>query len=83
MSPSSTTADVDTGEAGAVLPGSLDGKNLEYPRFWTQQMASKPEKNNLQASGLGVLLTADGGRYEGKLFGAEGIGEGDWYSLLG
>ena len=30
-----------------------------------------------QANGLGVLLTADGGRYEGKLFGAEGVGEGE------
>lgn len=29
------------------------------------------------ASGPGVLLTADGGRYEGELFGAKGIGTGE------
>lgn len=29
------------------------------------------------AQGRGVLLTADGGRYEGTLFGAQGIGEGE------
>ena len=29
------------------------------------------------ASGPGVLLTADGGRYLGELFGAKGIGSGE------
>ena len=29
------------------------------------------------ASGPGVLLTADGGRYPGELFGAQGIGSGE------
>ena len=67
------------GEAGASFcPGSLDGKNLEYPRFKDAADGLKTgEELAPQASGLGVLLTADGGRYEGKLFGAEGIGEGE------
>ena len=34
------------------------------------------QKLSNQAEGPGVLLTADGGRYEGNLFGAVGIGEG-------
>ena len=29
------------------------------------------------ASGIGVLLLADGGRYEGTLFGAEAMAEGE------
>ena len=67
------------GEAGASFcPGSLDGKNPEYPRFKDAADGLKTgEELAPQASGLGVLLTADGGRYEGKLFGAEGIGEGE------
>ena len=67
------------GEAGASFcPGSLDGKNPEYPRFKDAADGLKTgEELAHQASGLGVLLTADGGRYEGKLFGAEGIGEGE------
>ena len=67
------------GEAGASFcPGSLDGKNPEYPRFKDAADGIKTgEELAPQASGLGVLLTADGGRYEGKLFGAEGIGEGE------
>ena len=35
------------------------------------------QKLSNQAEGPGVLLTADGGRYEGNLFGAVGIGEGE------
>ena len=37
------------------------------------------DKSNLpqKASGEGILLLADGGRYEGTLFGAEGFGEGE------
>ena len=35
------------------------------------------QKLSKQAEGPGVLLTADGGRYEGNLFGAVGIGEGE------
>ena len=67
------------GEAGdSFCPGSLDGKNPEYPRFKDAADGLKTrEELSPQASGLGVLLTADGGRYEGRLFGAEGIGEGE------
>ena len=37
------------------------------------------EKSNLpkKATGEGILLLADGGRFEGTLFGAEGFGEGE------
>ena len=37
------------------------------------------DKSNLpqKASGEGILLLADGGRFEGTLFGAEGFGEGE------
>ena len=37
------------------------------------------EKSNLpkKATGKGILLLADGGRFEGTLFGAEGFGEGE------
>ena len=37
------------------------------------------EKANLpkRANGEGILLLADGGRFEGTLFGAEGFGEGE------
>lgn len=63
---------------GSFCPGSLDGKNPTYPRFKDAADDLKSEDNLApQATGMGVLLTADGGRYEGKLFGAEGIGEGE------
>ena len=63
---------------GSFCPGSLDGKNPEYPRFAdAADGLTSGDELGPQASGLGVLLTADGGRYEGKLFGAEGIGEGE------
>ena len=67
------------GEAGgSFCPGSLDGKNSAYPRFRDAADGLKSGENLApQANGLGVLLTADGGRYEGKLFGAEGVGEGE------
>ncbi|MGB1099121.1 MAG: carbamoyl-phosphate synthase domain-containing protein, partial [Poseidonia sp.] len=37
------------------------------------------DKSNLPpgATGAGVLLTADGGRYPGELFGAQAIGTGE------
>lgn len=64
--------------AGSFCPGSLNHKISTYPSFkdaadgfhFGQELSS-------QASGPGILLTADGGRYEGNLFGAEGIGEGE------
>ena len=63
---------------GSFCPGSLDYKNTAYPRFLdaADGITSGLELSN-QAQGPGVLLTADGGRYTGKLFGAEGIGEGE------
>ena len=36
-----------------------------------------PSRFAPQANGRGILLTADGLRYEGELFGAAGIGEGE------
>lgn len=67
------------GEAGgSFCPGSIDGKNSTYPTFRDAADGLESAENFApQANGIGVLLTADGGRYEGKLFGAEGIGEGE------
>ena len=38
--------------------------------------ALRQSKSSKRASGEGILLLADGGRFEGTLFGAEGFGEG-------
>ena len=63
---------------GSFCPGSLDYKNSTYPRFMDAADGFKlDQKLSNQAEGPGVLLTADGGRYEGNLFGAVGIGEGE------
>ena len=63
---------------GSFCPGSLDYKISTYPRF--KDAADGFELGHElanQATGDGILLTADGGRYAGTLFGAEGIGEGE------
>ena len=63
---------------GSFCPGSLDYRNSTYPRFMDAADGFKlDQKLSNQAEGPGVLLTADGGRYEGNLFGAVGIGEGE------
>ena len=63
---------------GSFCPGSLDYRNSTYPRFIDAADGFKlDQKLSNQAEGPGVLLTADGGRYEGNLFGAVGIGEGE------
>ncbi|DAC60101.1 MAG TPA: glutamine-hydrolyzing carbamoyl-phosphate synthase small subunit [Candidatus Poseidoniaceae archaeon] len=63
---------------GSFCPGSLDYKNSTYPRFRDAADGFQLDHQlSNQAEGSGVLLTADGGRYEGNLFGAEGIGEGE------
>ena len=63
---------------GSFCPGSPNRANPNYPTFLD---AADGLNGNLdlspQASGKGVLLTADGGRYEGNLFGADSIGEGE------
>ena len=61
---------------GSFCPGSLDYRNSTYPRFRDAADGFQLDHQlSNQAEGPGVLLTADGGRYEGNLFGAEGIGE--------
>ena len=63
---------------GSFCPGSHDYKKSTYPRFRDAADGLKfGDTLGRQAQGRGILLTADGGRYEGTLFGAEGIGEGE------
>ena len=66
------------GAAGSFCPGSPNQKNSNYPSFIdaADGLLNDAELSP-QASGLGLLLTADGGRYEGDLFGADKIGEGE------
>ncbi|DAC52493.1 MAG TPA: hypothetical protein HA359_05225, partial [Candidatus Poseidoniaceae archaeon] len=64
--------------AGSFCPGSLNHKISTYPTFKDAADGfNSGQELSPQASGPGILLTADGGRYEGNLFGAEGIGEGE------
>ena len=59
-------------------PGSFNRGVEEPPRF-TDAADALLDKESLpkRASGEGILLLADGGRFEGTLFGAEGFGEGE------
>ena len=59
-------------------PGSFNRGVEEPPRF-TDAADALLDKDSLpkRASGEGILLLADGGRFEGTLFGAEGFGEGE------
>ena len=66
------------GAAGSFCPGSPNQKISTYPTFLdAADGLLNDTKLYPQANGPGILLTADGGRYEGDLFGAEKIGEGE------
>lgn len=66
------------GAAGSFCPGSPNQKISNYPSFMDAADGLLNDAEfSPQASGLGLLLTADGGRYEGDLFGADKIGEGE------
>ena len=63
---------------GSFCPGAEIRNSGDYPTF--QDAAdglSRGDEFPPSASGQGILLTADGGRYEGELFGAKQIGEGE------
>lgn len=63
---------------GSFCPGAENRKSSGYPTF--QDAAdglSRGDDLPISASGVGILLTADGGRYQGELFGANKIGEGE------
>lgn len=63
---------------GSFCPGAENRHSTDYPTF--QDAADglfRGEELSDSASGPGILLTADGGRYEGELFGAKQIGEGE------
>ncbi len=63
---------------GSFCPGSTFGKKSDFPTFLDAADGLMYDSEiSPQASGKGVLLTADGGRYEGSLFGADTIGEGE------
>ena len=65
------------GAAGSFCPGSPNQKISNYPTFLDAADGLLNDAELYpQANGPGVLLTADGGRYEGDLFVAEKIGEG-------
>ena len=69
---------MDGSSPSGFAPGRLNHGVVNAPRFVD---AADPlfDKSNLppKAVGEGLLLLADGGRYEGTLFGAEGFGEGE------
>ena len=66
------------GAAGSFCPGSPNQKISTYPTFLDAADGLLNDTELYpQANGPGILLTADGGRYEGDLFGAEKIGEGE------
>ena len=66
------------GAAGSFCPGSPNQNISNYPSFMDAADGLLNEAELYpQATGLGLLLTADGGRYEGDLFGADKIGEGE------
>ena len=63
---------------GSFSPGSENRLSELYPSFPdAADGLFNGDELSPQASGFGILLTADGGRYEGELFGAKGIGEGE------
>ncbi|MBR96654.1 MAG: carbamoyl phosphate synthase small subunit [Euryarchaeota archaeon] len=63
---------------GSFSPGSENRMSERFPSFPdAADGLFRGDELSPQASGLGLLLTADGGRYEGELFGAQGIGEGE------
>ncbi|MED5497751.1 MAG: carbamoyl-phosphate synthase domain-containing protein, partial [Candidatus Thermoplasmatota archaeon] len=69
---------MDGSSPSGFAPGRLNHGVVNAPRFVD---AADPllDKSNLppKAVGEGLLLLADGGRYEGTLFGAQGFGEGE------
>ena len=63
---------------GSFSPGSENRMSERFPSFPdAADGLFRGDELSPQASGPGLLLTADGGRYEGELFGAQGIGEGE------
>jgi carbamoyl-phosphate synthase small subunit len=63
---------------GSFCPGAESRFSKGYPTFQdAADLLSQGDELSPAASGSGVLLTADGGRYEGELFGAQGVGEGE------
>ena len=63
---------------GSFSPGSENRLSERFPSFPdAADGLFRGDELSPQASGFGLLLTADGGRYEGELFGAKGIGEGE------
>jgi hypothetical protein len=57
---------------GSFCPGAENRHSIGYPTF--QDAAdglSRGDELPASATGSGLLLTADGGRYEGELFGAK------------
>ena len=69
---------MDGSGPSGFAPGRLNHGVANPPQFKDAADALY-NKSNLppKASGEGLLLLADGGRFEGTLFGAEGFGEGE------
>jgi len=57
------------------IPPTLSSTSLKLPDAVDGLLAGQNLTQG--ASGVGVLLLADGGRFEGELFGASAIGEGE------
>ena len=69
---------IDGGSPSGFAPGRLN-RGVTNPPVFPDAADALLSKQNLpqKASGEGILLLADGGRFEGTLFGAEGFGEGE------
>ena len=76
---------IDGGSPSGFAPGRLN-HGVTNPPVFSDAADALLSKQNLpqKASGEGILLLADGGRFEGTLFGAEGFGEGElvWLKYL-
>ena len=55
----------------------MSGEGSDQPRLPDAADVFAQGEAPPRASGPGLLLTADGQRYRGRLFGAQGIGEGE------
>ena len=55
----------------------MSGNNSDPPRLPDAADVFAHGEAPPRAEGPGLLLTADGQRYHGRLFGAQGIGEGE------
>ena len=69
---------MDGGGPSGFAPGRHN-HGVTNPPLFSDAADALLNKSNLpkKASGEGILLLADGGRFEGTLFGAEGFGEGE------